>query len=162
MISYAALNQADAVKNAAKISALVAVFHIIFVCLYIFVIGYAHIPTTHVVKSTFDFLPSEKLMSSEELKPFYAQTTIETDYVKIKLGVLNSCTLHLTVIGSILLIFLGGYGLASLPMEFLNSYLNRPQIVANFLKTARCRRFCLDKVCSQRRKREVGDQGTTG
>lgn len=55
-------------------------------------------------------------------------TTSEDDYVKIKLGFFNCCTLHLTFIGSILLVFLEGYGLASLPMEYLNSYLNRPQI----------------------------------
>lgn len=119
----------EAVKNAAKIASIVAVFHIICVCFYIWVIGYAHIPTKHVVKTTLDFLPSEKKMTTSDLSAFYLATTIESDYVKVKLGVLNSCTLHLTVIGSILLIFLGGYGLASLPMEFLNSYLNRPQIV---------------------------------
>ena len=119
----------DAIKNAAKISSIVAVVHIIFVCVYIWVIGYSHIPTKHVVKSTLDFIPSEMKMDTTALSNFYLATTIESDYVKVKLGVLNSCTLHLTVIGSILLIFLGGYGLASVPMEFLNSYLNRPQIV---------------------------------
>lgn len=119
----------DAIKNAAKVASIVAVVHIICVCFYIWVIGYAHIPTKHIIKSTLDFVPSEKKMSTEDIKNFFFETTGENDYVKVKLGILNSCTLHLTVIGSILLIFLGGYGLASLPMEFLNSYLNRPQIV---------------------------------
>lgn len=118
----------DAVKNAAKIASLVAVFHIICVCIYVWVIGYAHIPTKHVVKTTNDFVASERKMQKDDLTAYYLATTIESHYIKVKLGILNSCTLHLTVIGSILLIFLGGYGLASLPMECLNSYLNRPQI----------------------------------
>ena len=121
----------DSVKNAAKIAGGVAVFHIACVCVYVWVIGYAHLPAKHIVKTTMDFVPSESIMQlRKDLKDFYEATTIREDaYIKMKLGVLNSCTLHLTVIGSILLIFLGGYGLASVPMDFLNSYLNRPQIV---------------------------------
>lgn len=120
--------QKETIKNAVKVSALVAIFHVIFVCLYIFVVTYAHIPTKHVVKTTLDFLPSNLEPDQKQADEYYSNTTVVDDYVKVKLGFLNCCTLHLTVIGSILLVFLGGYGLASLPMEYLNSYLNRPQI----------------------------------
>ena len=40
-----------------------------------------------------------------------------------------SCTLHIVVMGSFLFVFIGGYGLAYLPIEFLNDFLNRPQMV---------------------------------
>ena len=124
----------ESIKFAAKISGLVAVFHIICVCLYVFLVENAHIPVKHVTKLTSDFLASNQEMIDEELKTTYFRgTSIVSNFVRVKLGLLNCCTLHLTVIGSILLVFLGGYGLALFPMEFLNAFLNRPQIVADFL-----------------------------
>lgn len=118
----------DTVKYAAKVAGAVAVFHIIFICLYVFLVSKAQIPTRHVVKTTMDFLPSDVKPTDKQATDFYLATTINEHFVTIKLGFLNCCTLHLTVIGSLLLIFLGGYGLAALPMEYLNSFLNRPQI----------------------------------
>lgn len=118
----------ESIKYAGKISSVVAVFHIICVVLYYFVISQAEIPVKHATKTTNDFVPSGKAMSQQDLQDYYLGTTIQNDYVAIKLGLMNSCTLHLTVIGSFLFIFLGGYGLALFPMEFLNSFLNRPQI----------------------------------
>lgn len=118
----------DSVKNSAKVAGLVAVFHIVFICIYIFMVGESQIPTRHVVKSTIDFLPSDLKPTEKQATDFYMATTINDSYLSIKLGFLNCCTLHLTVIGSILLIFVGGYGLAALPMEYLNAFLNRPQL----------------------------------
>lgn len=109
-------------------SSVVAIVHIAFILVYIFVVANAHIPTTHVVKSTIDFLPSSLKPDDKTATDMYLSTTVNPDFVRIKLGFLNCCTLHFTVIGSFLLIFLGGYGLAALPMEYLNSFLNRPQI----------------------------------
>ena len=101
----------DTVKYAAKVAGAVAVFHIIFICLYVFLVSKAQIPTRHVVKTTMDFLPSDVKPTDKQATDFYLATTINDHFVSIKLGFLNCCTLHLTVIGSILLIFLGGYGL---------------------------------------------------
>jgi len=51
--------------------------------------------------------------------------------------------------GSFLFVFIGGYGLAYLPIEFLNDFLNRPQIVNQsyfMVETLeRCRRSDPDK-----------------
>lgn len=122
-------NFMDSVKFAAKVSAAVALFHIVCVTLYAVIIQNAHIPARHVIKSTIDFLPSKDWTTGQQALDFYYTTTNESSFIKVKLGILNCCTLHLTVIGSFLLVFLGGYGLALFPMEFLNAFLNRPQIV---------------------------------
>ncbi len=119
----------ESVKFAAKISGIVAVFHIICVCLYVFLVENAHIPVKHVIKSTMDFLPSNQTMTETTIEAYYRGTPIASNFIRVKLGLLNCCTLHLTVIGSVLLAFLGGYGLALFPMEFLNAFLNRPQLV---------------------------------
>lgn len=116
-------------KFAAKISTLVALFHIVCVALYTFMVANAHIPLQHVVKTTVDFIPSKMVMTPQNTLDYYFKTTSVSGFVRIKLGLLNCCTLHLTVIGSILLVLLGGYGLALFPIEFLNQFLNRPQIV---------------------------------
>lgn len=121
----------DSVKFAAKIAGAVAVFHIICVCLYAFLVENAHIPVRHVVKSINDLVPSNLGMTNTNLDVYFRDTTNISNFVRVKLGLLNCCTLHLTVIGSILLVFLGGYGLALFPMEFLNAFLNRPQIVSS-------------------------------
>lgn len=121
----------DSVKYAIKISVLVGIFHIISVTLYVFLVTNAHIPATHIVKYTVDFIPSKQLMTASSAYEYYfTTTTSEPGFVRIKLGILNCCTLHLAVIGSLLLTLLGGYGLALFPIEFLNSFLNRPQIVS--------------------------------
>lgn len=116
-------------KSASKIAGVIAFFHIVCVLIYMLVVENAHIPILHQVKSVQDFLPSDKAMLTKDIEEYYDNTTKDKNFIRIKLGLLNCCTLHLTVIGSILLVFLGGYGLAQLPMEFLNSFLNRPQIV---------------------------------
>lgn len=131
-------NFMDSVKFAAKVSAAVAVFHIICVAIYAVVIQNAHIPAKHVIKSTLDFLPSKDLTTGKNSEDYFYTTTNESSFLKVKLGLLNCCTLHLTVIGSFLLVFLGGYGLALFPMEFLNAFLNRPQIVSILLSIERC------------------------
>ena len=108
---------------------LVAVFHIVCVTLYAFLITNAHIPFLHTTKTTVDFVTSKMIMTPQNVLDYYYFTTSEPGFVRIQLGLLNCCTLHLTVIGSILLVLLGGYGLALFPIEFLNQFLNRPQIV---------------------------------
>lgn len=120
----------DSIKYALKISVMVGVFHIVMVCIYFFVVKEAEVDVKHIVKTTMDFLPSDVEMKKADLMKAYDATS-EASYINIKLGIMNACTLHLTIIGSILLIFIEGYGLALLPMEFLNSYLNRPQIVSS-------------------------------
>ena len=55
-------------------------------------------------------------------------TDNEHGYVSIKLYLSHCMIAHITLIGSFLFIVLGGYGLAYTPMQFLNSFLNRPQI----------------------------------
>lgn len=145
----------ESVKFAAKISGIVALFHIICVCLYVFLVENAHIPVKHVSKTTFDFLRSNHTMTEEDKQGFYRETTITSNFVRVKLGLLNCCTLHLTVIGSILLVFLGGYGLALFPMEFLNAFLNRPQIVTLLLQSEMPKTMSLPSSFSELRTRNL-------
>lgn len=128
----------ETIKFAIKVAIVVAIFHIICVALYMFLVGNAHVPVKHVIKTTMDFVPSKMIMTDPNIDVYFKATTIERNFIRIKLGILNCCTLHLTVIGSLLLIFLGGYGLALFPMEFLNGFLNRPQLVRPSLTTERC------------------------
>lgn len=116
------------VKQAIKISSIIALGHIAFVILYWLIVSTAQIPVRHVVKRMIDVIPSDTKVEKQTAIDFYLPTTADSGYVSIKLGFFNCCTLHLTVIGSILLVLLGGYGLALFPMEFLNNFLNRPQI----------------------------------
>ena len=60
------------------------------------------------------------------------QATLDYAFIEVPLSFLMSCTLHIVVMGSFLFVFIGGYGLAYLPIEFLNDFLNRPQIVNFF------------------------------
>ncbi len=57
------------------------------------------------------------------------QATLPYAFISVPLSFLMSCTLHIVVLGSFLFVFLAGYGLAYLPIEYLNAFLNRPQIV---------------------------------
>jgi LMBR1-like membrane protein len=116
------------VKYAIKVSAIIALGHIAFVSLYYIIVSTAQLPVKHVAKRMVDVIPSSGRVVSQTALDFYLPTSVMSNWISIKLGFFNCCTLHLTVIGSLLLILLGGYGLASFPMEFLNAFLNRPQI----------------------------------
>jgi predicted secreted protein len=119
----------ETVKSALKISAVIAAIHLVFVIFYLLVVNVAEVPVKHIAKTTMDFITSDrKINTLADLKTFYGNTSTQSNSVAIKLGFLNSFTLHLVVLGSFLLICLEGYGLALFPMEFLNAFLNRPQI----------------------------------
>lgn len=118
----------ESVKYAAKVSVVVGIFHIICILLYLFLVENAHIPFTHIMRSADNFVMSNRPMSAGDLDVYFNAPTTASNFLRMKLGLLNCVTLHLTVIGSFLLAMLGGYGLALFPMEFLNSFLNRPQL----------------------------------
>lgn len=98
-----------------------------FILFYYFVCGAAQIPM-NVFSVNFQEVRKSSGTIDFSLKRI-KQYAEEGAYVEIKMSLIMCCTLHLTIIGSFLFIFIAGYGLAYTPMEYLNAFLNRPQIV---------------------------------
>jgi len=128
-------------KYALKTAGIVLSFHIIFCMIYFFLCGAAQIPIQVASRDIYTLMKSTTETKFSPTK--VVQYTEEGAYVEMPLTFLVCCTLHITVIGSFLFIFLAGYGLAYAPMEYLNAFLNRPQIVRFLLNEflERCRGF---------------------
>lgn len=114
-------------KYALKFAGSVLAFHILFCMMYYFLCGTAQIPITVASISVLSAQSSNTKIAlmGKPLK----QATLDYAFIEVPLSFLMACTLHVVVLGSFLFTFLAGYGLAYAPLQYLNDFLNRPQIV---------------------------------
>lgn len=106
---------------------MVLAFHLVFCVIYKIMCGKAQI--TINVASIYAQRAQVSSTNVALVGNPLPQATLDYAFIEVPLSFLMSCTLHIVVLGSFLFIFIGGYGLAYLPIEFLNDFLNRPQIV---------------------------------
>jgi hypothetical protein len=116
-------------KYALKFAGSVLAFHIVFCLVYYFMCGKAQIPinvaSINIAKASGSNAQIALFGGFREL----GQITLDYAFIEVPLSFLMACTLHIVVLGSFLFVFLAGYGLAYAPLEYLNDFLNRPQIV---------------------------------
>jgi hypothetical protein len=115
-------------KYALRTAGIILSFHILCCCLYYFFCGTSQIPVEVASNSIYNIMKSTQTNDfvDANVKQFYPDKSM---YVELPLTFLVCCTLHITVLGSFFFVVIGGYGLAYAPMQFLNDFLNRPQIV---------------------------------
>lgn len=101
--------------------------HTFFILLYYLLIKESQLPAQLISKSVSVMMLSSS-KSSINSETDWGVPEVEQSYVAIKLWISHCVTAHITLIGSFLFVLLAGYGLAYTPMQFLNSFLNRPQI----------------------------------
>jgi hypothetical protein len=117
-------------KYALKFAGSVLAFHIGFCLVYYFACGQAQIPTHVVSNVIYKAGLSNTQYGLMKNANAFGQLIPTYSYISVPLSFLMACTLHVVVLGSFLFVFLAGYGLAYTPLEYLNDFLNRPQIVS--------------------------------
>jgi hypothetical protein len=121
-------------KYALKFAGSVLAFHIFFCIIYYFACGRAQVPIhASSINTRWVQDGSSKrgiLSDMSNGRNTNEQIVLDYAFIEVPLSFLMACTLHIVVLGSFLFVFLAGYGLAYAPLEYLNDFLNRPQIVS--------------------------------
>lgn len=116
-------------KYALKFAGSVLSFHILFCIMYYFFCSKAQVPINVASINVAKVQKSNQNVALFTNFSFMSQIILDYAFIEVPLSFLMACTLHIVVLGSFLFVFLAGYGLAYAPLEYLNDFLNRPQIV---------------------------------